>query len=288
MASSLLLWADDSEAILTFGRAALAGRFDVATATNGREALDKIQKLEPAVVILDLSMPELSGEEVLDACRSDPKLVHLPIIVASAEHERAHACLARGADAVLVKPIDAETLLGVVNNALMDAERRRQTAAFAILPVAVGGVRLGIPLAAVRAVIPEVACQELAVGAPYLSEVFEYEGVPVCVLDLATRLAVRPSEPRLERKLVLLDLDRWLLAIRVDRVSDPEELGRAQFTRRQDLGGGEHAPIDRALVGVGSLPEGLLPIVDPAAFFAPAELRALARLIDGSAPQEDA
>ena len=57
--------ADDNAKVLVALVSALSGEFEVvATATDGRSALNSIQQLQPAVAVLDLNMPELSGIEV--------------------------------------------------------------------------------------------------------------------------------------------------------------------------------------------------------------------------------
>ena len=60
-----ILIADDNGKALLALVTALSLEFDViATANNGRSALDQIQRLQPSVAVLDLNMPELNGIEV--------------------------------------------------------------------------------------------------------------------------------------------------------------------------------------------------------------------------------
>lgn len=60
-----ILIADDNRKALLALVAALSLEFDVvATANNGRSALEQIQQLQPSVAVLDLNMPELNGIEV--------------------------------------------------------------------------------------------------------------------------------------------------------------------------------------------------------------------------------
>ncbi|HYV67858.1 MAG TPA: response regulator, partial [Myxococcales bacterium] len=68
-----LLLVDDSESVLAFEKAALAGHYLFSTALNGREALTKVAQLKPAAVLLDLSMPEMDGDEVLAQMQRDPQ-----------------------------------------------------------------------------------------------------------------------------------------------------------------------------------------------------------------------
>ena len=86
-----LLLVDDSEAVLAFEKAALAGHYQVSTAVDGRDALLKVAQLKPAAVLLDLSMPGMDGDEVLARMRADPQLARIPVIIVSSEKQRAEA-----------------------------------------------------------------------------------------------------------------------------------------------------------------------------------------------------
>lgn len=108
-----VLVVDDDESVREVIAAVLQDEgFPVATATNGREALDRIAERRPAVVLLDLQMPIMSGWEVLSELRAAECPV--PIVFMSAgyrvktEAERHHA------DAYIAKPFDLNELLRIV------------------------------------------------------------------------------------------------------------------------------------------------------------------------------
>ena len=61
------------------------GDFEIFEAVDGREAIELIPKEHPDLVILDLMMPEVDGFAVLDALRSKPDTVNIPVIVATAK-----------------------------------------------------------------------------------------------------------------------------------------------------------------------------------------------------------
>ncbi len=61
------------------------GDFEIFEATNGREAIELVNKEHPDLVILDLMMPEVDGFAVLDALRSKPETANIPVIVATAK-----------------------------------------------------------------------------------------------------------------------------------------------------------------------------------------------------------
>ncbi|TVR61448.1 MAG: sigma-54-dependent Fis family transcriptional regulator [Spirochaetaceae bacterium] len=79
----------------------------VTEAADGRQALDSIRKSRPDVVLLDLVMPGLRGEEVLAELRADGELRDVAVIVVTAvdELESAVRCLEKGAVDYLVKPV---------------------------------------------------------------------------------------------------------------------------------------------------------------------------------------
>jgi len=61
------------------------GDFEIFEATNGREAIELVNKEHPDLIILDLMMPEVDGFAVLDALRSKPETANIPVIVATAK-----------------------------------------------------------------------------------------------------------------------------------------------------------------------------------------------------------
>jgi phosphoserine phosphatase RsbU/P len=92
---------------------AKAGFLDVETASDGLDALTKTRCLEPALVILDLKMPNLDGFGYCELIRGDPSLPRMPILVqtASEERETMLRALSCGADDFLQKPLDAAELV---------------------------------------------------------------------------------------------------------------------------------------------------------------------------------
>jgi signal transduction histidine kinase/CheY-like chemotaxis protein len=94
--------------------------FDVAQASCGEEALEVARERKPALITLDVMMPDISGYDVLQALRADPDLSETPVVLLSVlagERHGSHA-LRVGANAYLSKPISASRLLGSVNRLL--------------------------------------------------------------------------------------------------------------------------------------------------------------------------
>jgi CheY-like chemotaxis protein len=94
----------------------LEGYEVVATASDGREALDKIHELKPDIVILDVMMPKMDGLEVTKRLRADPATAKIPVILLSARAQDMdiREGLDIGASAYLTKPFDPVELLEVV------------------------------------------------------------------------------------------------------------------------------------------------------------------------------
>lgn len=88
--------------------------YRVKTAANGAEALDHIQRDQPAAVLLDLMMPVMDGWEFLRRCRRLACCARVPVVVMSAAHDAAVAADQLGAQAYLSKPFDMDTVLKVV------------------------------------------------------------------------------------------------------------------------------------------------------------------------------
>ena len=259
-----LLLVDDSEAVLAFERAALSRHYEIVTATTGAEALEKLSE-DTAAVLLDLSMPEMDGDEVLARMQADERYQKLPVIVVSSETHRADECVAAGAKAFLPKPIRAQDLLSLVDKVIGEARAAARAGNLAVLFIVGGTVKLGLPLESVRNVLHQTATKPLPVGPSYLCEMLELHGQPVAVLDLARRLGQQHIMPVHERKLVVVDCDGNLLALCVDDVRDPEELAAEDVTPREKLAGSQHGPLQEALVAVARTRWGPLPIIDPRA-----------------------
>lgn len=109
-----ILVVDDFEVVRSMLKNALLdmGVSHVDEAGDGRDALAKIESAHAAgklydVIFCDWNMPEISGLEVIEACRSKPEFKDLPIIMVTAEAEKENIvkALKAGATDYIVKPI---------------------------------------------------------------------------------------------------------------------------------------------------------------------------------------
>ena len=260
-----LLLVDDSEAVLAFGRAALSGHYNISTASTGREALEQLSRVQFDAVLLDLSMPEMDGDEVLQEMQRDARLRQVPVIVISSETHRQAEVMRKGAKAFLAKPVRAQEMLPLVERVLDEARRTERAGNLGVLIVSAGDVEVGLPIESVQSVHHQLATRSLPLGPSYLSRMVVLFGEPVPVLDLARRLGVPHSVPPAQRKLVVVQDGSAPLAICVDGVRDPEELPAEDVTPREKLAGIEHGPLRDALLAVAQTSRGPLPVLEPRA-----------------------
>lgn len=116
----VLLVIEDDVDILTYISQALAHRFRVITASNGREGLDLARKAVPDIVLSDVMMPLMNGLQLTTALRKDPTTSHVPIVLLTAKTslEDQLEGFNAGVDDYLVKPFDLELLMARLQSLL--------------------------------------------------------------------------------------------------------------------------------------------------------------------------
>lgn len=91
--------------------------YDVREATNGIEALERLQEQRPDLIVLDLMMPVMDGWRFVEECRREPGCGEVPIVVTSASHDlprTAEKLRSFGVRTCLAKPFDLDGLLALV------------------------------------------------------------------------------------------------------------------------------------------------------------------------------
>jgi CheY-like chemotaxis protein len=101
----------------------------VASASNGLECLALLDSFRPDLIVMDVMMPEVDGNETTRRIRRLPQWRTLPIIAlsASASREDELASLEAGADAFLAKPVDHDVLLNAIGAQLSLDWKTRQS-----------------------------------------------------------------------------------------------------------------------------------------------------------------
>lgn len=93
--------------------------YEVFGAVDGQEALELARKIIPDLIILDVYLPVIDGDEVVKILKNDEKLKHIPMLLISATITTlAKRAIESGADGYLTKPFEPEELIGAVKKAL--------------------------------------------------------------------------------------------------------------------------------------------------------------------------
>ena len=121
---------DDEELILDLLEHQLTnGGFEVARAANGQEALDQLHHRIPDVVVLDVMMPCIQGDEVLRRIREAPLWRHIPVLMLTMRYDETDIVSAFevGASDYLAKPFTSGELMARVKRLVRSPEARHQS-----------------------------------------------------------------------------------------------------------------------------------------------------------------
>ena len=119
MNKASILIVDDNEGILETLSAILEEKgYRTDTAKNGKEAIEKSKTNFYNLALLDIKLPDIEGTKLLTKMKeTKPKMVKI-MITGYASLQNAVEALNLGADAYVMKPVDPENLLGVINEKL--------------------------------------------------------------------------------------------------------------------------------------------------------------------------
>jgi two-component system cell cycle response regulator DivK len=119
--SKLILIAEDSADIRDlYARALALAGFDFALADDGQECLQRARELVPALIVMDLSLPNLDGLEATRQLKADAQTRHIPVIVLTAygwETVKQDA-FRHGCDGFLAKPCPPDDLVKEIERLL--------------------------------------------------------------------------------------------------------------------------------------------------------------------------
>jgi CheY-like chemotaxis protein len=126
-ATRTVIYAEDNPSNLRLVQRLLArrGNIRLVTATRGDVVADLVRKHRPDLILLDLHLPGLGGEDVLRVLQADPETARTPTVVVSADATpgQIERLLAAGAKEYLTKPLDVARFIAVVQASLEDADR---------------------------------------------------------------------------------------------------------------------------------------------------------------------
>ncbi len=133
MPARVLIVDDDPTALAALEMRLSEEYFEVSTAGDGEQGLEQMKADPPDIVLLDVVMPGINGYEVCERMRSDPELLHVPIVMLSVKSEPEDVVqgLKAGADDYLEKLFDDVVVLArirslVRSKLMMDEFRRRE------------------------------------------------------------------------------------------------------------------------------------------------------------------
>jgi CheY-like chemotaxis protein len=116
-AGGILIVEDDVDIRETLAEILADEGYSVASAANGLDAIAYLQsETLPAVILLDLMMPVMSGWEFRAKQQQDPRIAPIPVVVLSGDGNIQAKATSLNAAGFLPKPVDLERLLGMVSH----------------------------------------------------------------------------------------------------------------------------------------------------------------------------
>ena len=96
--------------------------FEIATAPDGKSALDRITDEMPDLILLDIMMPAMNGYQVCRELKENPDTNAIPILMLTAKSQESDKFWGNeaGADAYMTKPFDMDELIGEIRGLLRE------------------------------------------------------------------------------------------------------------------------------------------------------------------------
>jgi len=128
MTARILVVDDELPVRTLLSRVLVQQGFDVISAVNGREALAMTVKDRPDLVVLDLNLPDLHGENICQTIRLNPDTERIPVLILTGKPLEGLSvrCLNGGADDYLPKPFDVEEILAHIRALLRRSKGQLQ------------------------------------------------------------------------------------------------------------------------------------------------------------------
>jgi DNA-binding response OmpR family regulator len=118
-----ILIVDDEEDIVKLVKTYLEyHRYEVITASDGQEGLEKVKTEKPDLIVLDLMLPKINGYKVCGLLKKDTRYAKIPVVMFTAKAQEEDVKLGQevGADAYITKPYEPEILLAKIKELLKD------------------------------------------------------------------------------------------------------------------------------------------------------------------------
>ena len=124
----IVMMVDDSMASLTMGKSILKDKYNVYPIDSGEKLLGILQKVMPDLILLDVSMPEMDGYEVIKRLKASSKTQDIPIIFLTSRDDPGNELegLSLGAVDYISKPFSPALLIQRIENHLLLAARKNE------------------------------------------------------------------------------------------------------------------------------------------------------------------
>jgi signal transduction histidine kinase/DNA-binding response OmpR family regulator len=123
-----VLLVEDNEDFLFYLKENLREYYNIAEAVNGKEGWQKTLSVHPDIIVSDISMPVMSGIELCDKIKQDPRTKHIPVVLLTAltSEEQQLRGLETGAADYMTKPFNFEILVSKIKNLLRQQQSLKQ------------------------------------------------------------------------------------------------------------------------------------------------------------------
>ncbi len=124
---NIILIVEDNADVREYIKDSLGNEFQIEEAANGEQGVRKAEQIIPDLIISDIMMPKMDGNELTRILKNDKKTSHIPIILLTAKSEQQSKLegFETGADAYLTKPFDSKELQIRIKN-LINIRRKLQ------------------------------------------------------------------------------------------------------------------------------------------------------------------
>lgn len=134
---NILLLAEDDQDMREYLTSSLSNEYKVISVPDGGKALDMAREINPDIIISDIIMPVIQGDELCRILKSSVDTSHIPIILLTALSERENIILGleAGANDYVIKPFDLSVLKVRLRNILQSRQHLRETVLSSDVPV---------------------------------------------------------------------------------------------------------------------------------------------------------
>ncbi len=118
-----ILVVDDEKSIVKLVKMYLEHhRYEIITANDGQEGLEKVKTGKPDLIVLDLMLPKMNGYKVCGLLKKDTRYAKIPVVMFTAKAQEKDVKLGQevGADAYITKPYESEILLAKIKELLKE------------------------------------------------------------------------------------------------------------------------------------------------------------------------